>query len=215
MPAAMTFTSLQSDIRNYLERGGATDPIVFEQIPRLITLAERRISRELKIQGFQTVVTTTMQTGVAVYPKPDRWRETISINIGTGSGNNTRTPVLIRSYEYIRNYWPNETLTGTPEFYGDYNYTNWLFAPTPDAAYPIEVLYYELPPLLDDTTQTNWLTEYAPNVLLYASLVEATPFVKDDQRVQLWQAYYDRSLSALNGEDLQKILDRTAVRDEA
>jgi len=215
MPAAMTYTSLKTDIRNYLERGSITDPIVFEQIPRLITLAERRIARELKIQGFQTVVVTNMQTNLAVYAKPDRWRETISINIGTGVGNNNRTPVFSRSYEYVRNYWPNESETGTPEFYADYNYSNWVFAPTPDAAYPMEILYYELPPLLDDTNETNWLTEFAPNVLLYASLVEATPFVKDDQRVQLWQTYYDRAIAALNGEDLAKILDRAANRNEA
>ena len=215
MPASMTFTSLQSDIRNYLERGGATDPIVYEQIPRLITLAERRIARELKIQGFQQVVNTTMQSGVAVYPKPDRWRDTISINIGTGANNNTHTPVFARSYEYIRQYWPNETQTDQPEFYADYNYNFWIFGPTPDADYPMEVLYYELPPLLDEVTQTNWLSEYAPNLLLYGSLVEATPFVKDDQRVQLWQSYYDRSLAALNGEDLQKIVDRSVNRREA
>lgn len=215
MPAAMTYTSLKTDVRNYLERGSITDPIVFEQIPRLITLAERRIARELKIQGFQTVVVTNMQANLAVYAKPDRWRETISINIGTGVGNNTRTPVFSRSYEYVRNYWPNESVTGTPEFYADYNYSNWVFAPTPDAAYPMEILYYELPPLLDDTNETNWLTEFAPNVLLYASLVEATPFVKDDQRVQLWQTYYDRAIAALNGEDLAKILDRAANRNEA
>jgi hypothetical protein len=79
----------------------------------------------------------------------------------------------------------------------------------------MEILYYELPPLLDDTNQTNWLTEFAPNLLLYGSLVEATPFVKDDQRVQLWQTYYDRSLAALNGEDLQKIVDRSTNRREA
>lgn len=215
MPATMTFTSLQSDIRNYLERGGATDPIVYEQIPRLITLAERRISRELKIQGFQVVVNTTMQANLAVYAKPDRWRDTISINIGTGSGNNTHTPIFSRAYEYIRNYWPNETQTAQPQFYADYDYKHWIFAPTPDAAYPMEILYYELPPLLDETNQTNWLSEFAPNVLLYGSLVEATPFIKDDQRVQLWQSYYDRALSALNGEDLQKILDRSATRQEA
>jgi hypothetical protein len=215
MPASMTFTSLQSDIRNYLERGGATDPIVFEQIPRLITLAERRISRELKIQGFLAVVNTFMQAGVSVYPKPDRWRDTVSINIGTGSGNNTRTAIYPRSYEYVREYWPDATQEETPEFYADYNYSNWVFAPTPDAAYPMEVLYYELPPLLDEDTQTNWLTEYAPNLLLYGCLLEATPFVKDDQRVQLWQAYYDRALSALNGEDLQKIVDRSVNRREA
>lgn len=215
MPASMTFTSLQSDIRNYLERGGTTDPIVYEQIPRLITLAERRIARELKIQGFQRVVNTTMQSGVAVYPKPDRWRDTISINIGTGANNNTHTPVFARSYEYIRQYWPNETQTDQPEFYADYNYNFWIFGPTPDADYPMEVLYYELPPLLDEVTQTNWLSEYAPNLLLYGSLVEATPFVKDDERVQLWQSYYDRSLAALNGEDLQKIVDRSVNRREA
>jgi len=215
MPASMTFTSLQSDIRNYLERGGATDPIVYEQIPRLITLAERRIARELKIQGFQTVVNSVMQAGVAVYPKPDRWRDTISINYGTGTGNNTHTPIFPRAYEYIRSYWPNETTRGGPQFYADYDYKHWIFAPTPDANYPLEVLYYELPPLLDDTNQTNWLTEFAPNLLLYGSLVEATPFIKDDQRVELWQSYYDRSLAALNGEDLQKIVDRSTNRREA
>lgn len=215
MPASMTFTSLQVDIRNYLERGGTTDPIVYEQIPRLITLAERRIARELKIQGFQTVVNTTMQSGVAVYPKPDRWRDTISVNYGSGTNNNVHTPVFARSYEYIRSYWPNETETGNPQFYADYDYQHWIFAPTPDADYPLEVLYYQLPPLLDDANQTNWLTEFAPNLLLYGSLVEATPFVKDDQRVQLWQTYYDRALAALNGEDLQKIVDRSTNRREA
>ena len=215
MPASMTFTSLQSDLRNYLERGGATDPIVFEQIPRLITLAERRIARELKIQGFQNVVTMVMQPGVAVYAKPDRWRDTISINYGSGTGNNTRNFIFARSYEYLREYWPNETQTAPPQFYADYNYNYWIFGPTPDLAYPVEVLYYELPPLLDSTNQTNWLSEYAPNLLLYGSLVEATPFVKDDQRVQLWQSYYDRALAALNGEDLQKIVDRSTNRREA
>ena len=178
-------------------------------------MAERRIARELKIQGFLAVVNTTMQSGLAVYPKPDRWRDTVSINIGTGTNNNTREQIYSRSYEYIREYWPDETQEATPEFYADYNYSNWVFAPTPDADYPMEVLYYELPPLLDEDTQTNWLTEYAPNLLLYAALVEATPFVKDDQRVQLWQTYYDRALAALNGEDLQKIVDRTVIRREA
>jgi len=211
----MTFTSLQVDLRNYLERGGATDPIVYEQIPRLITLAERRSARELKIQGFQTVVNTTMQAGVAVYAKPDRWRDTISINYGTGTNNNVHTPVFARSYEYIRSYWPNETELGQPKFYADYDYKHWIFVPTPAESYPMEVLYYELPPLLDDTNQTNWLTEFAPNLLLYGSLVEATPFVKDDERVQLWQSYYDRALAALNGEDLQKIVDRSTNRREA
>ena len=217
MATTMTFTTLQQDMRRYLERGVtlAEDAIVYEQIPRLINLAERRIARELKIQGFINVVTDTLIPGQSVYQKPDRWRDTVSINVGTGTSNNTRKLLFTRSYEYARSYWPNEADTGEPVFYADYNYTNWLIAPTPDAAYPFEVLYYELPILLDDANQTNWLTDYAPQVLLYAALLEATPFLKNDERIPVWQQMYDRSAAMLNGEDLAKILDRSAVRKEA
>lgn len=217
MPQAMTFTSLQNDVRSYLERGASavTDPIVYAQIPNLITLAERRISRDLKIQGFQTVVVTNLQAGVAVLPKPDRWRETVSMNVGTGVGFNTRKEVFTRAYEYCRTYWPNQLDVAEPEFYADYNYTNWLIVPTPDLAYPIEILYYELPALLDENNQTNWLTQYAPNLLLYATLLEATPFLKNDERIPVWQNMYAMAAQALQGEDLKKILDRGAVRNEA
>tara|TARA_R110002126_G_scaffold114434_2_gene253038 strand:+ start:505 stop:1146 length:642 start_codon:yes stop_codon:yes gene_type:complete len=213
----MTFTTLQQDVRRYLERGTtyASDPVVFEQIPRLINLAERRIARELKIQGFINVVAGTLQTGVSVYNKPDRWRDTVSINIGTGSQNNTRKILFSRVYEYMLSYWPDRTATEEPIFYSDYDFSHWLIAPTPDADYPFEILYYELPPLLDDAVQTNWLTEYAPQLLLYGTLLEATPFLKNDERMPVWQSMYDRAAAMLNGEDLAKILDRSAVRKEA
>ena len=217
MATTMTFTTLQQDVRRYLERGTtyASDPVVFEQIPRLINLAERRIARELKVQGFINVVSGTLQSGVAVYSKPDRWRDTVSINIGTGANNNTRKVLLSRVYEYLLSYWPDRTATAQPIFYSDYDYTHWLIAPTPNADYPFEVLYYELPPLLDDVVQTNWLTDYAPQLLLYGTLLEATPFLKNDERIPVWQNMYDRAASMLNGEDLAKILDRSAVRKEA
>lgn len=217
MAQTMTFTTLQQDVRRYLERGAtyASDPVVYEQIPRLINLAERRISRELKIQGFINVVTGTLTIGQAVYPKPDRWRDVVSMNIGTGATNNTRKVLFSRSYEYLLSYWPDRTATEEPIFYSDYDYDHWLIAPTPDSAYPFEVLYYELPPLLDDEVQTNWLTEYAPQLLLYGTLLEATPFLKNDERIGVWQQMYDRAAAMLNGEDLAKILDRSAVRKEA
>jgi hypothetical protein len=213
----MTFTTLKQDVQRYLERGNtlASDPIVFEQIPRLINLAERRIARELKIEGFINVVTGTLSSGQSVYPKPDRWRDTVSMSIGTGTGNNTRKVLFARVYEYLRSYWPNAVETDVPLFYSDYDYSHWLLAPTPDADYPFEILYYELPPLLDESVQTNWITEYAPQLLLYGTLVEATPFLKNDERIPVWQSMYDRAAAMLNGEDLAKILDRSAVRKEA
>jgi hypothetical protein len=122
--------------------------------------------------------------------------------------------VFPRAYEYLRQYWPNPTPTDTPRFYADYDYSHWLISPTPDAAYPFEVLYYELPPLLDDSNQTNWFTEYAPNVLLYASLLEATPFLKNDDRIPVWEGFYNRSIAALNGEDIRQISDRGIIRRE-
>jgi hypothetical protein len=217
MATTTTFSSLKEDVRRYLERGFtlASDEIVYEQLPRLINLAERRIARELKVEGLISVISSTMQAGLAVYPKPDRWRTTVSFNFGTGDQGNEYNQLFARTYEYVRSYWPDRSQTGVPLFYAEYDYNNWIVAPTPDAAYPFEVLLYQLLPLLDDANQTNWLTEYAPQVLLYATLLEATPFLKNDERIQVWQQMYDRAAQALNGEDLQKILDRSARRTGA
>jgi hypothetical protein len=215
MPAAMTYTSLTSDLVAYLERGNSIDTTVSEQLPFIINNAERRIAREAKILALQTAVVSAMVAGTAVYAKPDRWRDTVSINFGTGTSNNTRNPLLGRSYEYLRTIWPDQTATGVPRFYADYGLTHWIFGPTPDAAYPFEVVYYQLPPLLDSTNETNILTQNMPQMLLYACLLEATPFLKNDARIPTWQAYYDRALQAATGEDMGRIGDRAATRTEA
>lgn len=209
MSYVMTYSSLIVDLQRYLERGFTeeSDPIVFEQLPRLVTLAERRCARELKVSGFIRAVTTTLTIGQANYPKPDRWRKTISM-IANGA------PLLGRSYEYIRSYWPDAAQTGVPAYYADYDFQHWLIAPTPSAASTLEILYYEQPPLLGDDCQTNWLTDYAPDLLLYAALLESAPFLKKDDRLQTWQALYDRASQAVNGEDAQRILDRASTRSD-
>jgi len=217
MATTMTFETLKQDVRRYLERGAtmASDAVVYEQIPRLINLAERRIARELKVEGFINVVSGNLIAGQSVYAKPDRWRDTVSMAIGVGATNDERKTLFTRVYEYLRSYWPNPTLTDEPIFYSDYDYEHWLIAPTPNQDYPFEILYYELPPLLDDAVQSNWITEYAPQLLLYGTLLEATPFLKNDERIPVWQNMYDRAAAMLNGEDLGKILDRASVRKEA
>ena len=210
MSYSMTYDSLLDDVRRYLERGftAESDQIVYEQLPRLVTMGERRIARELKVQGFIRAVTTPLQVGVAVYRKPDRWRDTVSMTING-------QPIFGRSYEFCRGYWPDESQTAKPAYYADYDYQHWLLAPTPNATDTLEILYYEQPRFLADDFQTNWLTEYAPDLLLYATLLEAAPFLKKDERIQTWQAMYDRAAQALSGEDLKRILDRSAARSEA
>ena len=216
MPTAMTFTSLLGDLRRYLERGTVEDPTVFEQLPRLINLAERSISRRIKVEGFINVVTANLVAGTSVYAKPDRWRRTISMEYGVGvAPDQQRVPLFPRSYEYCRSYWPNADARAIPEFYADYDYAHWLVVPTPLVNYDWEVVYYQLLPLLADTNQTNWLTDYAPNLLLYRTLLDCEPFLKNDSRIPVWKGLYEEELNALNIEDLQKTIDRATVRQEA
>jgi hypothetical protein len=305
----MTFNSLQLDIQSYLERGTVSDPLVYNQLPELINFAERRISTEMKVLGFVVPASFTMQAGQAVYQKPDRWRKTISINVGTPKGtsvppqlaltsvpasvagnavysgavtggalnafagqsftvtsfsnatnngtyictastsstltlNNAaavaetnpgvatqvslpitqvnRTQIFPRSYEYLRQFWPDDSQTSLttygapapPKFYADYNYQNYIYAPTPDLAYPAELVYYEEPALLDSTNQTNFITQYIPNLLLYATLLECTPFLKKDDRIATWQAMYDRFAAVYNEQSSNEIIDRSTTRQE-
>lgn len=209
MPTGMTYNSLILSLQAYSERGTTGfDQTVYDNIPSFINTAERRMARELKIQGFENVVTSTMVANQRAYAKPDRWRETISMSIGTGTGNNTRVFLKELSYEAANTYWPSMSTGATPRFYADYDYNNYLISPTPDAAYPWEILYWQLPPLLDATNTTNWLTDYAPNALLHGCLVEMFGFLRNNDDMQKWKAEYDRDMGALAGEDLQKIVDR-------
>lgn len=212
MAVSMTFDSLQEDLRKYLERGTSVDPTVFDQLPSLINLAERELANRLKILGFVSVVTDTMGVGQSVIPKPDRWRDTISINFGVGT-EQVRTQLFARSYEYCRQYWPDEDVTGQPKFYADYDYYNWLIVPSADEAYPFEVNYWELPALLDATNQTNWTTDFAPNALLHGALLQATPFLKNDERIPIWEGIYEKDVAILEGQDVKRIIDRNVTRE--
>jgi hypothetical protein len=205
MAAVMTYNSLVADISSYLER---TDTATLEKIPTFIMLAEQIIASQIKFLGNLTVAQSTMVATQPVIDKPARWRKTVSMNIVVGG---KREPVLLRKYEYVRSYWPDATQTDTPEFYCDYDYTHWLVAPTPSEDFAYEILYYERPQPLDESNQTNWFTQYAPQALLYGSLLQAMPFLKNDGRVQLWTAMYQQSMDVLTAEDKARIADRQTI----
>jgi hypothetical protein len=171
-------------------------------------LAEQTIAAQIKFLGNLTVQASTMTTSANVIDKPARWHKTVSMNI-TVAGK--RQPVLLRKYEYLREYWPEPTTTGVPKFYCDYDYTHWMVAPTPSADYVFEVLYYERLQPLDSSNQVNWFTVYAPQALLYGTLLQAMPFLKNDDRVPLWQALYQQSMDILVAEDKLRVADRQAV----
>jgi hypothetical protein len=216
MATSVNFTSLVKDVTNYLERGGSvdTDQTVAEQIPRLINAAERKVIQTLKLLGELTPLNdvTGLAEGVSVIPKPDRWRETVSMAYGAGANSNLRTPLFPRSYEYCRMFWPDDSVKGAPQFYADYDLQHYLIVPTPDATYPLELLAYLQPVFLDENNQTNFFSTYTPNLLLYQTLLEAAPFLKNDERIGTWQTFADDEIATLMNQDLQRIMDRATQR---
>jgi hypothetical protein len=203
--SVMTYDSLVENIQSYLER---TDQATLEKIPLFIMLAEQTIASEIKFLGNINVVQSTMTISNPIIQKPARWHKTVSMNV-TVLGE--RRPVFLRKYEYLREYWPDATETDVPRYYCDYNYDNWLVSPTPSEEFAFEVLYYERLQPLDSTNQTNWFTIYAPQALLYGSLLQAMPFLKNDERVPMWKAEYQAIIQTLKAEDVQRIGDRQAT----
>lgn len=203
--SVMTYDSLVLNIQQYLER---TDEQTIAQIPNFIMLAEQVIASQIKFLGNLTVAESTMTTGNPVLDKPVRWHKTVSMNV-TVDGQ--RQPIFLRKYEYLREYAPDSTDTDVPKYYSDYDYTHWLVAPTPDQDYSFEILYYERVQPLDSTNQTNWFTVYAPQALLYGSLLQAMPYLKNDERIPMWQQQYDLIINTLKQEDILRTGDRQSV----
>jgi hypothetical protein len=86
-----------------------------------------------------------------------------------------------------------------------------LIAPTPDVAYNFEVLYYQRVQPLDSSNQTNWFTNYAPQALLFGSLMQAMPFLRNDERMPFFQQQYDLIMQTLMAEDRLRVADRQAI----
>ena len=183
----MTYDSLTSMVLQYLER---QDTAVVNAIPTFISLAEFEIAQEIKTLGQLQVAESNMTMDNALLQKPARWRKTVSMSI-TVDGK--KQPVYLRKYEYLKNYWPDDTQTDVPLYYADTDWDHWYLAPTPALAYPMEVLFYERISPLSSVNQTNWLTQNAPNAMLFGTLLQAMPFLKNDQR-QIFQQKYTEEI---------------------
>ncbi len=205
--ADMTYNSLVADIEVYAER---SESAFTDQIPSFISLAENRLTAEVKALGYQRYVTGAINGNTV--DKPARWRNTISLNITT---NSERVFLKERSYDYCRLYSPNPSSTGVPKYYADYGYEHFFIAPTPDAVYDFELAYYERPEPLAPANQTNWTTQYAPQLLLYASLIEAATFLKNPDQLQVWQALYAKAVEGIAREDGLRMAARTEQRATA
>ena len=207
----MDYNSLIEQIKAYTKRN---DDFFVNQIPNLIDQAVNRIYSEAKSIGFEKVIRGDIEA-VATLDKPADWKETISITL---LDDRLITPKNIllepRSLEFCLTYWDTPAETDTPKYYANYlAYNSFYFAPTPDYQYQFELIYRALP-LFNKANPRNFLTDRYPSLLLYACLVETAPFLKNDQRIQVFDALYKRNLENTNMDSQKMFTDRTTKRNQ-
>lgn len=209
-----TYNQLLADVQQWLQRNDAD---VIAQIPTFVRLAEQQIARDCKNIGLTKFVISSpllngggFTPGNAVVPKPTGWRRPLSFSCYVD--NQTRL-LELRAIEFLEMYWPNDNLTGIPAYYADYGIDYIKVAPTPDLNYPFKISYLELPQPLTENNQTNWMTDYIPDILLFCTLMNSMPYVKNDERLPVWKQEYADKIAALNNQDTQRILDKGSNRE--
>ena len=199
----MTYDNLVADVINYMERN---DEQFVAQIPSLIGLAESAIAAELKTYLQLTVVETTLAENQVILSKPARWRKTVSMKTNG-------KPMLLRSQDYVAQY-QSESDPGVPLYYAEYDYNNWAFAPAPNQAYPVEIIYYSEVQPLDSSNQQNLFTREAPQAMLFGTLLQAQGYLKALDKLPVWKQYYTDALAALKKEDNSRRVDRNTTVQE-
>lgn len=188
--ALTNYNDLKTTVANYLGRTDLTS-----QIPDFISLAELRLSRDLRTRKLLKSVTTTMTGGDSTVALPSDFLELRDLYIDA-------TPRITVSYlspsAFSRD--ARTTDSGRPVFYTVLG-QEFDFAPIPDTNYTLELLYYFKPVAMSNSVASNEFLANYPDALLYASLGEAEPYLMNDARINTWAAMYDRAVARINGSD--------------
>jgi hypothetical protein len=186
------YTDLQSTIADYLARTDLTS-----QIPLFIQLAENRLRRDLRIRPMLKVVTTPTVAGDSTVALPNDFLEMRDLHIESSP---IQTIVYQNPSNFFRNTKASTSDSGAPKFYTVMG-SEFQFAPIPDTAYTLKMVYYAAPSYLSATVTSNVFLANSPDLLLYASLGEAEPYLMNDARIQTWATLYDRGLNSLTVSD--------------
>jgi hypothetical protein len=188
--ALATYSDLQTTVANYLGRSDLTS-----QIPDFINLAELRLSRDVRTRRMLKTVTTTM---VVADPTIGLPTDFLSIRDVFIQG----TPRTVLSYISPAIFSSNSRAdeVGLPVFY-TMRGNELELAPKPDSTYVVQMLYYSKPTELSSTTSTNEFLANYPDALLYATLLEAEPYLMNDPRTQTWSSLYNQSITRINTSD--------------
>jgi hypothetical protein len=192
--ALATYSDLKQAVANYLARTDLTD-----LIPTFIALGEVRFNRELKLRAnLKRAVTTTVDatnTPSAFVLFPTDYNQIKSVTI-TGTPNRLLDFIPASQFPGLS----GSSEVGKPSFFTVLG-NQIRLGPSPDAAYTMELVYYSNFSALSDSSTSNWLMANGPDIYLYATLIEAEPYLMNDARVQLWKSLYDEAIAKISNND--------------
>ena len=206
--AGFTYSTLKTAIQDYLDNNETT---FTNNLNNFIQTTEERILKNVQLPVFRKNVEGTLTQKNTYLSTPTDYLSTFSLALIDGSNNYSY--LLLKQVSFIRDYTPQQASTGKPLYYAQFDDSTFIVAPTPNSDYTVELHYYYRPnslTTLGDSGQ-SWLSENAPNAMLFGSLVEGALFMKSDpQTIALYESKFQEALATL------KLLgEYKNVRDEA
>lgn len=190
--ALANYTDLKAAIADYLARSDLTSAIA-----DFITLAEAKFNRELRCIQMEKRATTSVNMA-ATEPEfitlPSDFQTMRRVRLSSVTGKPRIEPLSGAQADEFR--YGRDNATGQPQYFtvlGD----EIELLPTPDLAYTVEMVYRANIPALASNS-TNWLLTLAPDAYLYGALMEAAPYLQNDERIPVWASGRLNAVDGLN-----------------
>ena len=198
----MNYSELLDNVRNYTEV--TSDVLSNSVINVFLTNIENKVARQLDSDDQRRYATTTFEANNAfldVSGPEGGFRFARGLQIVETDGTRTwleqRDATFMDEYSVERST-TDTNFTGKPKYWGNWDATTLIVAPTPNTAYTVEMWYDETPERLGNgssgTSTTTFLSNNAPEVLLYGTLSEAYSYLKNPQDMQLYEGKYQTAL---------------------
>ena len=191
---ATNYTTLKTSIQTWMQNTG-TD--FTAQLDTFITNAQQELVRLIDPEGLTFRAFSTFVSGNQFLTTPSN---TLVIKSLQYIYNNERVLMEMQTDEYIREYWPNPTLTGLPKYFANYNDGNILVAPTPNSNYTVYMEYIQNVADLNNTNTTNYFTDQLSDLLLYACLAQASIFTKNMEDYGIYNQKVLEGVATVNNE---------------
>lgn len=191
-----TYNGLTLAVTEWLGRD--QDTTLINRIPDFFTLTEAKLNRELFVRQMESRSTTTIDIATdepEFISLPSDFQSMRRVRLSSVSGK----PCLSFLSGTQMDEWRfnNANTSGQPRYFTIFG-TEIELAPTPDAAYTIEMVYRaNILPLNTDNV-SNWLSLLAPDIYLYGALLETAAYIKEDARIQTWLLGFTSALDGLN-----------------